>query len=78
MTTEIRPKIDRDAALLEALRAETPEATEQLVDTYGDRVYRLTFRITGSNEDAEEATQDALWTPARQISSFKGESQFGS
>src|SRR6266478_126467 len=55
-----------------------PEAPEMLVDTYGDRVYRLTHRITGSNEDAEEATQDALWTAARKISSFKGESQFGS
>ncbi len=78
MTTEIRPKIDRDATLLAALRAETPEAPEMLVDTYGDRVYRLTYRITGSNEDAEEATQDALWTAARKIGSFKGESQFGS
>jgi RNA polymerase sigma-70 factor (ECF subfamily) len=78
MTTEAGPKIDRDAQLLEALRAESPEATEMLVDTYGDRVYRLTYRITGSNEDAEEATQDALWTAARKIASFKGESQFGS
>ena len=77
-TTETRPKIDRDAALLEALRAESPEAPEMLVDAYGDRVYRLTYRITGSNEDAEEATQDALWTAARKIGSFKGESQFGS
>jgi RNA polymerase sigma-70 factor (ECF subfamily) len=78
MTTETRPKIDRDATLLAALRAGTPEAPEILVDTYGDRVYRLTYRITGSNEDAEEATQDALWTAARKIDSFKGESQFGS
>ena len=78
MTTEARPKVDRDATLLEALRTESPEATEMLVDTYGDRVYRLTYRITGSNEDAEEATQDALWTAARKIGSFKGESQFGS
>jgi RNA polymerase sigma-70 factor (ECF subfamily) len=78
MTTEIRAKIDRDIALLDALRKESPEATEMLVDTYGDRVYRLTYRITGSNEDAEEATQDALWTAARKIASFKGESQFGS
>lgn len=77
-TTDTRSKIDRDAALLEALRAEDPAATEVLVDTYGDRVYRLTYRITGSNEDAEEATQDALWTAARKIASFKGESQFGS
>ena len=78
MTTETRPKIDRDATLLEALRAEDPAATEMLVEAYGDRVYRLTYRITGSNEDAEEATQDALWTAARKISTFKGESQFGS
>jgi len=78
MTTETHPKIDRDASLLEALRAEDPAATEMLVETYGDRVYRLTYRITGSNEDAEEATQDALWTAARKIGTFKGESQFGS
>jgi RNA polymerase sigma-70 factor (ECF subfamily) len=78
MTTDTRPKVDRDAGLLASLRAGDPAAPELLVDTYGDRVYRLTYRITGSNEDAEEATQDALWTAARKIDSFKGESQFGS
>ena len=73
-----RMKTDADAALVEALRREDPEAPEQLVETYGDRVYRLALRITGSNEDAEEAAQDALWTAARKISTFKGESAFGS
>jgi len=73
-----RSKTDADAALVEALRREDPEAPEQLVETYGDRVYRLVLRITGSNEDAEEAAQDALWTAARKISTFKGESAFGS
>jgi len=73
-----RSKTDADAALVEALRREDPEAPEQLVETYGDRVYRLALRITGSNEDAEEAAQDALWTAARKISTFKGESAFGS
>ena len=73
-----RTKTDADAALVEALRREDPEAPEQLVETYGDRVYRLALRITGSNEDAEEAAQDALWTAARKISTFKGESAFGS
>ena len=67
-----------DAALVEALRRDDPEAPTTLVATYGDRVYRLARRITGSNEDAEEVAQDALWTAARKIASFKGESAFGS
>jgi len=71
-------RVDADAALVEALRRDDQAATEQLLDRYGDRVYRLALRITGSNEDAEEVTQDALWTAARKIGTFKGESAFGS
>ena len=67
-----------DAGLVEALRRDDPEAPELLVERFGDRVYRLALRITGSNEDAEEAAQDALWTAARKIQMFKGESAFGS
>jgi RNA polymerase sigma-70 factor, ECF subfamily len=71
-------KTDPDAALIETLRRADGDAVSTLVERYGDRVYRLTRRITGSNEDAEEATQDALWTAARKIQTFKGESAFGS
>ena len=78
MTTENATRVDRDAALLEALRRGDAKAMDQLVETYADRVYRLTFRITGSKEDAEEATQDALWTAGRKIGTFKGDSAFGS
>jgi len=78
MSTPARTKPDVDAALVEALRREDPDAATALVEAYGDRVYRLARRITGSNEDAEEVAQDALWTAARKIDSFKGESAFGS
>ena len=78
MTTGNGTRVDRDAALVEALRNGDPHAMEQLVETYADRVYRLTLRITGSKEDAEEATQDALWTAGRKIHTFKGDSAFGS
>jgi RNA polymerase sigma-70 factor (ECF subfamily) len=71
-------RVDADADLVEALRAEAPDAAERLVERFGDRVYRLAMRITGSKEDAEEAAQDALWTAARKIGMFKGESAFGS
>lgn len=73
-----RGKTDVDALLVEALRREDADAAQTLVDTYGERVYRLALRITGSNEDAEEVAQDALWTAARKIHTFKGESAFGS
>ncbi|MBI4241595.1 MAG: RNA polymerase sigma factor [Candidatus Rokubacteria bacterium] len=69
---------DRDEALLDGLRREAREATETLVNRYGDRVWRLAFRITGNRQDAEEVAQDALWTAARKIQTFKGESAFGS
>jgi RNA polymerase sigma-70 factor (ECF subfamily) len=72
------PRTDPDAALVAALRRDPSEAAPALVETYGDRVYRLALRITGSREDAEEAAQDALWTVARKIDSFKGDSAFGS
>jgi RNA polymerase sigma-70 factor (ECF subfamily) len=70
--------MDVDAELVEALRREEPDAADRLVERYGDRVYRLAMRITGLREDAEEAAQDALWTAARKIHMFKGESAFGS
>src|SRR5215467_5216904 len=78
MTTDSTVRVDPDAALVEALRQGEPHAVERLVETFADRVYRLTYRITGSREDAEEATQDALWTAGRKIDTFKGESAFGS
>src|SRR5207245_9005619 len=64
MTAMDTTKRDGDAALVEALRREDPEAPEQLVETYGDRVYRLDLRITGANEDAAEAGHDPLMTAA--------------
>lgn len=72
------PRVDPDAALVESLRRGDEGAPEVLVTTFGDRVYRLAVRITGSEQDAEEVVQDALWTAARKIDTFKGESAFGS
>ena len=72
------PRVDRDAALVEALRRGDEAAPELLLETYGDRVYRLAIRITGNEQDAEEVAQDALWTATRKIETFKGESAFGS
>ena len=67
-----------DEQLRRELLAQTPEAVEALVHRYGPRVYRLGLRITGSAEDAQEVSQDVLWTVVRKIDTFKGESALGS
>ncbi len=78
MSVTTNGKVDADADLVAALRREDEHAPDLLVERYGDRVYRLGLRITSSREDAEEVAQDALWTAARKIGTFKGDSAFGS
>jgi RNA polymerase sigma-70 factor, ECF subfamily len=53
-------------------------AAEALMAAYGDRAYRLAVRITGNEQDAEEAVQDAFWRVIRKIDMFRGDSSFGS
>ena len=72
------PVIDRDADLLEALRRGDSTAAECLVSTFGDRAYRLAVGITGNQQDAEEAVQDAFWTVVRKIDTFRGDAALGS
>ena len=74
----IPARVDRDWALVEALRRRDSTAAERLLETYGDRVYRLALRITGNAQDAEEVVQDAFWSVLRHIDTFRGESLLGS
>jgi RNA polymerase sigma-70 factor (ECF subfamily) len=67
----------RDEELVDALRLREPTAAERLIARYGDRAYRLTVRITGNAEDAEEVVQDAILSVVRKIDTFRGESAFG-
>src|SRR5438128_3887112 len=71
-------RADRDWRLVTALRLLEPTAADRLVATYGDRAYRLAVRITGNEQDAEEAVQDAFWSVVRKIDTFRGDSAFGS
>ena len=73
-----RPVIDRDTELLEALRRRDATAAEYLVSTFGDRAYRLAIGITGNQQDAEEAVQDAFWIVVRKIDTFRGDAALGS
>jgi RNA polymerase sigma-70 factor (ECF subfamily) len=71
-------RVESDRQLVEALRLGEATAAERLVATYGDRAYRMARRMTGSEQDAEEVVQDALWAVVRKIETFRGNSAFGS
>ena len=49
-------------------------AFEQLVEEYGDRVYGIALRITGSPSDAEDAMQDAFLSAFKAWTTFRGDS----
>ena len=79
MSGELRAAPDKlsDRDLVKRLREADPDAAEALVNTYGARVYRLAVRITGSEADAEEVVQDALWTVVRRVEMFRGDAALG-
>ena len=54
------------------------EAFETLVLAHQRKVYSLCLRMTGNAEDAEDLAQEAFVRAYQSISSFKGESGFGS
>jgi RNA polymerase sigma-70 factor, ECF subfamily len=81
MTAERAPSVATetpDQRLHQDLLAQVPGAVETLVHRYGVKIYRLALRITGNPEDAQEVSQDVLWTIVRKIGTFKGESALGS
>ena len=71
-------RVDPDQGLFMALRQRESTAAEALVSSYGDRAYRLAVRITGNQQDAEEAVQDAFLSVVCKIDTFRCDSAFGS
>jgi RNA polymerase sigma-70 factor (ECF subfamily) len=47
---------------------------ESLHRTYGNKVYYLAFRLTGNQQDAEDATQETFLRVQRGLKGFRGES----
>lgn len=74
--------IDPDRELVECCQTlgsqEFEVAFEQLYDRYKDRVYGLSYRITGNSTDALDAAQEAFILLYQKIGSFKFDSKFSS
>jgi len=50
---------------------------EQIVIMYQDKVYSLSLKLTGSAQDAEDLAQEVFVKAYRHITSFRGDSDFG-
>lgn len=68
---------DPDGLLVEAVRRGDRRALDDLLRRHQPRLWALCRRLTGSEADADDATQDALIAIVRALPSFDGRSRFG-
>ncbi len=66
-----------EADLLAALKAGDRQACAELVRRYSPKLYRVTLRILGTEEEAEEALQEAFISACDKIRDFRGDSRLG-
>ena len=67
-----------DEELVELVRSGDGRAAETLFRRYERPMYRLARRLLGSQIDAEDALQEALFSAWRSIKTFRGQSAFSS
>jgi RNA polymerase sigma-70 factor, ECF subfamily len=70
------PDAPRDEDLVRRFLSGDRAAFAALVERHERRIYNLALRMTGREEDARDATQDALLTVLKKLSSFRGEAAF--
>jgi RNA polymerase sigma-70 factor, ECF subfamily len=62
---------------IERLGARDPRAFNELVELYGERVYRLLYRMLGRKEEAEDMAQEVFVQVFKAIDQFRGDSKLG-
>ena len=83
METESTPHLGRahqladQRALIERARRGDASAHRALYDAHVDRIYRLTYRLTGREDLARELTQDTFVRAFSRLEDFRGDSAFG-
>jgi RNA polymerase sigma-70 factor (ECF subfamily) len=71
-------RMDRDDhAAIQAVLAGDKEAYGELVSRHSRRLFRVAFRITGGEADAEDVVQEALLRGYQKLESFASRSDFG-
>jgi len=70
--------VQDDRTLLARAQGGDMSAFEALVDRHEDKVYGLALRMTRSEADAAEITQDTFLSAYQHLAEFRGEAAFGS
>src|SRR5713226_2811009 len=65
------------AAVLARARQGDSDAFRALVEQHSRSVFRLAFRMTGSEQDAEDVVQESFFRAYRQLGRFESRANFG-
>jgi RNA polymerase sigma-70 factor (ECF subfamily) len=66
-----------DEAAVRQVRAGNSDAFRVLVERHSRAVFRLTYRMIGNEQDAEDAVQETFLRAYKQLSHFDGRASFG-
>ena len=66
-----------ELAAIEQVRAGDGDAFRLLVERYSRSIFRLTYRMTGNEQDAEDMVQETFLRAYRQIHSYDARAGFG-
>lgn len=66
-----------DSELVEQANSGDLAAFETLISRHERLLYTIALRITGSPEDAQDVTQDAILSAIEHLKDFRGEAKFG-
>jgi RNA polymerase sigma-70 factor (ECF subfamily) len=69
---------DEEAGWIERSQQGDPEAFERLIARYQRMIHALTYRMTGSLDDAEDLAQDAFIQAFHQLDGFRADARFSS
>ncbi len=68
---------EEEAKIIRAVMDGNTNAFEDLVLEYQKQVYHITLKMTGSEEDAFDLSQETFLKAYRSLSAFRGEASFG-
>jgi len=68
--------LENENTLVADARAGNGDAFAALLSQYNTRLFRLALRITGNQQDAADALQEALLKAYRGLEGFRGDSRF--